>query len=65
MTESPGSSRWSFACLDIGLPCEWRLRAATQDEVELRFREHAKCAHGASDATGELIGRVRGAARSV
>jgi predicted small metal-binding protein len=55
------SVHWSFACRDLGFGCEWRLRAASVDEVKVRFFEHARCAHSVSQPSAEWSGRVESA----
>jgi predicted small metal-binding protein len=51
----------SFACSDIGYACEWGLLASSAAEVQMRFRDHARCAHGISPVSPELEGRVTAA----
>ncbi len=48
----------SFECSSLGNPCEWRLRASTAEEVQRRFREHARCAHGIASVSAELASQV-------
>jgi predicted small metal-binding protein len=64
MTDSVAPSHWSFSCSDVGFPCEWRLRVGSVEELETRFREHSKCAHPTTELSGDLLGRVRSAARA-
>ncbi len=63
MTASEGVAHWSFACRDLGYSCEWRLRAGSVEEIQTRFRDHARCAHQLADLPTDLIGRVGSAAR--
>lgn len=53
-----------FACRDLGQVCEWALRAPSADEIERRYRDHARCAHGLREISPEQAGRVRAAIRS-
>ncbi len=53
----------AFSCRDVGYACEWSLRAASADEVQSRFRDHARCAHGLPEVSGELAARVAAAIR--
>ena len=50
---------WTFSCATLGYVCEWRLRATSPDEIERRFRDHARCAHSLADVSADLATRVR------
>jgi predicted small metal-binding protein len=64
MNSAEGPSHWSFSCRDVGYSCEWRLRAANADEIQTRFKEHARCAHQIREVPPELLQRVVSASRS-
>jgi predicted small metal-binding protein len=51
----------SFSCSSLGNVCEWALFASNVDEVQRRFRDHARCAHGISPVPADLVERVAGA----
>jgi predicted small metal-binding protein len=55
--------RWTFACREVGFSCEWRLNAGSVGEIQTRFLDHAKCAHGLRELPTDLTGRVEAAAR--
>ena len=63
MTLSAETEHWSLTCRDVGYSCEWRVRATSLPEITARYRDHAKCAHAASDAVGDLLLRAESAAR--
>lgn len=63
MTDVAPPARWTFACRDIGYSCGWRLRAGSLDEIQTRFRDHAKCAHQLRELPSEVVDRVGAAAR--
>ena len=58
MTESPEASHRSLACRDLGFPCEWEIRSAPTEELERRFREHYRCAHGGTDPPADVLHRL-------
>lgn len=37
--------RYSFACSDVGYPCDWHADAATEDELMKKVEEHGREAH--------------------
>jgi predicted small metal-binding protein len=41
----PSGARYSFACSDVGYKCDWRVEAATEDELMDRVEEHGRMAH--------------------
>ncbi len=58
MSDAAPPSRRALACRDLGFACEWQIRSASPSEIESRFREHARCAHGLSALPPELAERV-------
>jgi predicted small metal-binding protein len=56
-------SGFSFACRDLGRSCEWALRAPSVEEIESRFREHARCAHQLREIDAGLAAALRAAIR--
>jgi predicted small metal-binding protein len=56
-------AEYSFACRDLGEVCEWALRAPSVEEIDRRFRDHARCAHAIRTVSPELEARVRAAIR--
>jgi len=65
MSVSTIPRRWTFACRDVGYACEWKLRAESVDEIQGRFRDHARCAHQLRELPTDLVGRVGAAAHPV
>lgn len=63
MSEPSSTPFRTLACRDLGFPCEWQLRAASIDEVQRRFREHARCAHGMAELDAGWVDRVTAASR--
>jgi len=55
----------SFACASLGNVCEWALVAPNAEMVQMRFRDHARCAHGIHPVPDELARRVAAATRSL
>ncbi len=53
----------SFSCSSLGTVCEWALTAASAAEIERRFRDHARCAHGIAEVSPDLSSKVRAAIR--
>lgn len=39
------STRYSFACSDVGYQCDWRTEASSEDELMDRVEEHGRSAH--------------------
>ena len=37
--------RYSFACSDVGYPCDWHADADTEDELMTKVEEHGREAH--------------------
>ncbi len=64
MTAHAPAGKWRFACRDAGFPCEWQLRATSTSEIETRFREHARCAHGLRELPPEIVALVESVSRS-
>jgi predicted small metal-binding protein len=61
MTETSPSSSRSLACRDLGLRCEWEIRSGPVPELERRFREHYRCAHGGAEPPSEISRRLNAA----
>jgi predicted small metal-binding protein len=55
---------YTLACSTLGNTCEWAFRGGSIDEIELRFRDHARCAHQLRELSSELLDRVRQSIRT-
>lgn len=58
MSDAAPATRRSLACRDLGFACEWQVRSTSPTEIESRFREHARCAHGLGALPPELAERI-------
>ena len=60
MTESV-----TFECSSLGNACEWKLRTSSVEEIQRRFREHARCAHAIASVSADLAAQVAGRIRPI
>ena len=51
----------TYTCRDVGVDCDWKTSAETEDEVMATIRQHAAQVHPAVELTPELVDLVRGA----
>lgn len=50
-------------CRDVGMDCDFEVRATTEDEILQRATEHAQVAHGMREIPPEVVAKVRAAIR--
>ncbi len=48
-------------CKDIGMDCDFEVRAETEDEVLEQAAQHAAQVHEITEMTPDLVEKVRGA----
>ncbi len=65
MSDTHDPPRWTLACRDLGFSCEWAVRATAKSEVESRFRDHLKCAHGEPVLSADLARRIADATHPI
>jgi predicted small metal-binding protein len=50
-------------CRDVGMDCDFEVRATTEAEILQRAAEHAQTAHGMREVPEEVVAKVRAAIR--
>jgi predicted small metal-binding protein len=50
-------------CKDVGVDCDFEVRAATEEEVLKKAAEHAQTVHNMKEMTKEVVDKVRAAIR--
>ena len=50
-------------CRDVGMDCDFEVRATTEEEILQRAAEHAQIAHGMKEIPQEVVAKVRAAIR--
>lgn len=55
----------SFNCADIGIDCQWKSRATSEEELLQNIAKHAKAEHGVESITPVLLNKVREAIREI
>jgi predicted small metal-binding protein len=50
-------------CNDVGMDCDFAVRATTEEEILQRAAEHAQPAHGMQESPHEVVAKVRAAMR--
>ncbi|HSF32203.1 MAG TPA: DUF1059 domain-containing protein [Candidatus Tectomicrobia bacterium] len=50
-------------CKDVGMDCDFEVRATTEDEILRQAGEHAHTAHGMKEIPPEVVAKVRAAIR--
>jgi predicted small metal-binding protein len=50
-------------CRDVGMDCDFEVRATTEEEILQRAAEHAQTAHGLKEIPQEVVTKVRAAIR--
>jgi predicted small metal-binding protein len=51
-------------CRDVGMDCDFEVRAATQEEILRKAAEHAQTVHNLKELPPEVVAKVRAAIRS-
>ncbi len=51
----------SYACRDVGVDCDWKTSAETEDELMTTIQQHAAQVHPTIELTPDLVNLVRGA----
>ncbi len=51
----------TYTCRDVGVDCDWRTSAETEDEVMATIQQHAAQVHPTIELTPDLVNAVRGA----
>ncbi len=51
----------SYTCLDVGVDCDWKTSAETEDEIMAAVQTHAAQVHPTIELTPELVDAVRAA----
>jgi len=49
----------TYTCRDVGVDCDWKTSAETEDEVMATVSKHAAEAHPTIELTPELVETVR------
>ena len=49
----------SFACKDVGMTDDWKVKAKTEDELLMKIKEHAGKAHNMKDITPEMMDQIK------
>jgi predicted small metal-binding protein len=50
-------------CKDVGIECDFEVRAITEEEIVQQAAEHAQTAHGLKDIPPEVVAKIRAAIR--
>jgi len=50
-------------CRDVGMDCNFEVRAKTEEEILKKAAEHAKTVHNMKEITKEVVEKVRAAIR--
>jgi predicted small metal-binding protein len=51
----------TYTCRDVGVPCDWKVRAETEDEIMRKIRDHARTAHNMNEIPKDLAAKVKAA----
>ena len=51
----------SFTCGDVGVECDWKTSAETEDEIMAAVQKHAAEVHPTIELTPEIVDKVRAA----
>ncbi len=51
----------TYTCRDVGVDCDWKTSAETEDEIMGAIKGHAAEIHPGIELTPELVEKVRGA----
>ena len=55
----------SFACADIGMSCNFRARANTDDDLWKKISDHAKKVHNIQNMDREMMAKIQGVIKDV
>ena len=50
----------TYTCRDVGVDCDWKTVAGSEDEILAKITEHAAEVHPTIELTPELVDAVRG-----
>ena len=53
----------TYTCRDVGVPCDWKVRGETEDEVMRKIRDHARTTHKMNEIPKDLAAKVKAAIR--
>ncbi len=53
----------TYACRDVGVDCDWRVRGNDEAEVMRKIRDHARVVHKIDPIPADLERKVRAAIR--
>ena len=53
----------TYTCRDVGVPCDWKVRGETEDEVMRKIRDHARTTHEMNEIPKDLAAKVKAAIR--
>lgn len=51
----------SFTCRDVGVDCDWKISAETEDALMANIQVHAAEVHPTIELTPELVDTIRAA----
>jgi len=49
----------SFACKDVGMTDNWKVKAKTEEEIMQKVKEHAARAHNMKDLSPEMMDTIK------
>jgi len=52
-------------CRDVGVDCDFVVRAETEEELMRKVAEHAKTVHGMSEISPDLAAKVKAAIKEI
>lgn len=55
------AGKYTFACRDIGISCDFKAEAANMEDLLPKIAEHAKNAHDMAQIDDETMAKVRAA----
>lgn len=55
----------TYTCRDAGVPCDWKVRGDTEDEIMRKIRDHAQTTHKMNEIPKDLAAKVKAAIRDV
>ena len=54
-----------FACKDLGMDCDWKCRATTDEEIIRQAEEHGRKEHGIQKLDEQLRNKIQAKIREV
>lgn len=54
-----------FACGDIGINCQWKVKGRNEEEIMREIAKHARDEHGVKTITPDLLAQVQRAIHEV